>query len=284
MSIIKKDYLDINSIDKKDYVKYKKETIETYLTTLNKYFNKSEINVLINKPKNFIYNYFFNDSFGSKENEMVTTVFKYSKNLLYVPFEFDCLMTAITELDLKTKGIFRVNGKLEDVQKTEQVFAFQIERSYRKSVIVETLKKSRINDVCDLFVRYLTKFKAPLFPIRLRKVFEKIWMIENTEDRLICLKILYLGFPHKNRSLLESIGKFVKIVSDANTFANGNECKGMNILGLSTVLTPALVIKKGENMDFFKIKIYVGFFDFLFENMPIILGRDHDLLKKQSNK
>ncbi|KAM0687150.1 Rho-type GTPase activating protein Rga1, partial [Conglomerata obtusa] len=242
-----------------------------YNSTLNNYLSFYEINYLTKSNLFHVFDLFSTCEFGRDNEKLVATRIKYSSKEVWIPLELDCVMTALFQSNLQAQGIFRVNGKFEEVNEVSNNFQYLISQNFQHSDIVEYLLQQKIHVLCDIFTRTLTTYNGPLFPKRLRNIFEKIWKIKEAYDRQICLKLLFICFPYKNRQIFESIGKFVVHVSNENTKDDPEHKRSMDVHGICVSLMPAIVISKGDVLSVEKLGWYTAFLHDLFSNMEQIL-------------
>lgn len=264
----------INDVEKSNYVEFKKNLINQHMMILRKYLNYFEISKLKSGFFTWIGKKFTCKKFRKTKGTVVETNIRYGEKKLEIPLEFDTLMSAILSKDLTIPGLFRVSAPFAKLNEVELSLLKMFDSSELRNTIMEFLVQYDVVLLCNLFSRMFCHFNTTLFPREFLDISIKMSQITNAQDQYICFKVLLAAFPYAKRTLFESVGKFVKLVSEEHIKFDEKHIKTMNLNGICKVLTPKIFLNKDEKMDPARMIEYVKILDFIYENMENIIQID----------
>ncbi|KAM0687237.1 hypothetical protein COBT_001525 [Conglomerata obtusa] len=269
----------INDLDKDTFIEYKKKVFKHYKPILYKHLTFSERRKIQNHGYFTICYLFAKTKFMRNNSRTIKTEIKYSCEPITIPLEFDTIMTAILQKDLKTTGIFRISANYSEINVAEQKFIELLDNKNTRQDIIDYLISLDIILLCNLFTRIFNMFSTTLFPKSLINISLILYDIDSEEERAVLMRIVMLSFHHVNRMLFESIGKFAKDLSTENCREDLHLTKSMTLNAVCKVLAPKIFLCKNEIINPQLISKHVNLLDYFFENMLQILRVDKELLR-----
>lgn len=262
--------LTINDLDKNSFVEYRTKVLDKMMPILQKYFDKKAIQSF--NPRDYWFAFMKkDDKFKRSQGKSFDSVIRYSTRKQKIPLDFDCVMTVVLEKDMTTIGIFRISTNYILLDEVENELFRLIELNITRDEILEYLRKFDIILLTTLFSRLFTHYNTPLFPNNLMKIALRTNDIQEERDKFKVFKLIITAFPYSKRTMFESVGKFIKTVSDINIAADQSKSKSMTLNGCCKVLAPRIFITFKENVKIEILFKYIEILDYIFGNMPAVM-------------
>lgn len=262
-------YRTINDLSDSEYDQYYYRFYKRNYKKLKKYLTIFEI---IKLKKNGIFRSFFDlKTVYNKNINYFPTRFHYSISALSISVDFLVVMEALIRKNLEeTKGLFRSSVNFDELNLAYKKLMKEIENKENIPQIINEMSEYNSNILSSLLKKLFENYNK-LFPSFTIKIYVRIADIEDLNDKIICLKFLYLSLPKINRIYLEVIYNYCSLIYKKSTKNGKDKISKLDMYGYSVVIAPKIFNLNDKNINLDELKKLVDVVHFCFLKTKEIL-------------